>query len=134
MSLISDGSGSGGVPQVVISPSGKDIFFLTTDGLAPQDTDGAMDIYDARIGGGFPSALATEQPCSGDACQGPLTNPAPLLVPGSVSQAPGGNFAAPVVKVKTTKKAKPAKCKRGYVRKKTRCVKRTKARKSNRGG
>jgi hypothetical protein len=137
VSLISDGSGPGPVPQVVISSSGDDIFFLTSDGLVPQDTDGALDIYDARVGGGFPPASATEQQCSGDACQGPLTNPAPLLVPGSVSQAPGGNFAAPAAKAKTTKKAKPVKCKRGYVKKKTRCVKqrvKRKAKKSSRKG
>ena len=42
---------------------------------------------------GFPQAPAAAQPCSGDACQGPLTNPAPLLIPGSVSQVPGENLA-----------------------------------------
>jgi hypothetical protein len=112
VSLVSSGSGPDPVLQVVISPSGNDIFFVTTDGLVPQDTDGAEDIYDARIGGGFPLAPAPVQPCSGDACQGPLTNPAPLLVPGSVSQAPGENVPAPVVvrtKPKIKHKRKPAK-------------------------
>ncbi len=92
VSLVSTGSASGPVGQVVISSSGVDVFFTTTQGLVPQDTDGQQDVYDARLGGGFPVAAAERQPCSGDACQGPLTNPAPLLVPGSVSQAPGGDF------------------------------------------
>ena len=49
------------------------------------------------LGEGFPSVAAERQPCEGDGCQGPLTNPAPLLVPGSVSQAPGDDFPPPVV-------------------------------------
>jgi hypothetical protein len=92
----------------------------------PQDTDGEPDVYDARINGGFPAALAPPQPCSGDACQGPLTNPEPLLVPGSAVQAPGQDFPPPAepalakpkskpkatVKHKAKKKAKKGKAKR----------------------
>ena len=75
----------------MISPSGNDVFFTTTQGLVAQDTDGEPDIYDARLEreSGFPPAPAPVKACAGDACQGPLTNPAPLLVPGSVSQAAG---------------------------------------------
>ena len=100
---------------------------MTSQGLVPQDTDGVDDVYDARLGGGFPPPPAPAEACAGDACQGPLTNPAPLLVPGSVSQAPGGNFAAPVPATATTPKAKPATCKKGFVKKKGKCVKRPKA-------
>jgi hypothetical protein len=133
VSLISTGSATEAVSDVMISPEGNDVFFATSQGLVPQDTDGANDIYDARLGGGFPSAPAKEEECSGDACQGPLTNPAPLLVPGSVSQAPGQNFAAPApaTTVKPKAKATP-KCKKGYVKKKGRCVRKPKAKKSNR--
>jgi hypothetical protein len=117
VSLVSTGSAEESEEHVVISPSGRDVFFITPQGLVSQDGDGAPDVYDARIGGGFPSPPAEREPCSGDACQGPLTNPVPLLVPGgSVSQAPGGNFAPPVSKkvVKARKaKPKPKKRKRG---------------------
>jgi hypothetical protein len=115
VSLISSGSAEQsegvGPGSVVISPSGNDIFFVTSQGLVPQDTDGAVDVYDARLHGGFPLSPAARQPCAGDACQGPLTNPAPLLVPGSVSQAPGANFAAPAatVKAKATPRCSKAK-------------------------
>jgi hypothetical protein len=128
VSLVSSGSAEGIDSHPVISPSGRDIFFATSQGLTSQDTDGVADVYDARLGGGFPPVPAERQPCSGDACQGPLTNPAPLLVPGSVPQAPGQNFAAPVstTTVKSKTKPKPAKCRKGYVRKKGRCVKRPK--------
>ena len=114
VSLISTGSATEPVERVTISPSGNDVFFVTSQGLVPQDTDGADDVYDARLAGGFPPAPAQEEACSGDACQGPLTNPAPLLVPGSVSQAPGGNFAAPVsAPAATPKKKATPKCAKG---------------------
>jgi hypothetical protein len=108
VSLISSGSSEESDREVVISASGRDVFFTTVQGLLAQDTDGEADIYDARLGGGFPPPPALRQPCSGDACQGPLTNPAPLLVPGSVSQAPGENFTAAgkMVRVPKAKKRK----------------------------
>ncbi len=130
VSLISSGTAPTRDRYPVISPSGRDVFFETTAGLVSQDTDGVSDIYDARLGSGFPVPAALPQECSGDACQGPLTNPAPLLVPGSVSQAPGGNLAPPVpVVVKSKSKSKPAKCKRDYVKRKGRCVKKPKPKK-----
>jgi len=57
------------------SANGDDVFFTTTDGLVPQDTDGAYDVYDARVDGGFPASVITA--CSGDACQGAAT-PTPV--------------------------------------------------------
>jgi hypothetical protein len=126
VSLISGGSGTQAVNDAVISPDGKNVFFVTSQGLAAQDTDGAPDVYDARLGEGFPVQAAPPQECSGDACQGPLTNPVPLLVPGSVSQAPGGNFAAPAPATVVKTKAKPAECRRGHVKQKGRCVSKSK--------
>jgi hypothetical protein len=104
VSLISGGDSEEPVEDAVISPDGNDVFFLTSQGLVPQDTDGAPDIYDARIGGGFSPPAVEAQPCEGDACQGPLTNPAPLSVPGSLSQPAGENLAAPRA---TTVKPRP---------------------------
>jgi hypothetical protein len=95
VTLLSSGTAEEPVSDVVISEDGSNVFFITSQGLVPGDTDGAPDIYDARIGPGFPPAPAGSQECSGDACQGPLTNPAPLLIPGSVSQAPGENVLTP---------------------------------------
>jgi hypothetical protein len=111
VSLISSGGGEQPVEDIVISPNGRNIFFVTVQGLVPQDTDGAPDVYDARVEGGFSTASEQRRYCEGDACHGPLTNPAPLLIPGSVVQAPGGNFASPVSKrpAKTKKKTKAKK-------------------------
>jgi hypothetical protein len=109
VSLISSGGSSQPVDDVTVSPDGSGVFFVTVDGLAPQDTDGLPDVYDARLGEGFPLLPAVRRSCEGDACQGALTSPVPLLVPGSVSQAPGGNFASPKQKVKPKKKKSRAK-------------------------
>jgi hypothetical protein len=75
--------------------SGEDVFFTTTQGLDSQDLDGAYDIYDARVGGGFP-APSGPSPCSEEACQGALgappsfPSPASLVFSGSGNAAPGG--------------------------------------------
>jgi hypothetical protein len=132
VSLVSTGSSSESTEDVVISDTGNDVFFVTSQGLAPQDTDGQRDVYDARLHGGFPPQAAQPRACEDEACQGPLTNPAPLLVPGSVSQAPGGNFVALPAPTKATapkKKATP-KCAKGELNH-GKCVKaKAKAKKS----
>ncbi len=125
VSLISSGSSLTADEDPVITPSGRDVFFTTSAELVAGDSDGEADIYDARSEGGFPLAPAPQEPCFGDACQGALTNPAPLLVPGSVSQAAGGNFAVPVpvpVTATVKAKAKVPKCENGRVRKRSKCV------------
>ncbi len=129
VALISSGSSPTADDRIspVITPSGRDIFFTTAAGLVPQDTDGETDVYDARVDGGFPPAPAEPRECSGDACQGPLTNPAPLLVPGSVSQTSGDNFS-PIVSPPASKtRSKATKCGKGYVKRKNKCVKKLKA-------
>ncbi len=109
VSSLSGGASETSVEDVVMSPSGDDLYFVTTQSLVPADSDQASDVYDAHRCSAsapcFPPAMTGRRSCEGDACQGPLTNPAPLLVPGSVSQAPGGNFEVP--KVPAEPKAKP---------------------------
>lgn len=82
------------VPDAALAtttPSGNDVFFYTAAQLVPQDKDGTLDIYDARVGGGFP-AIATPE-CSGTACQGQPA-PAPIFeVPPSRTFAGVGNYS-----------------------------------------
>lgn len=52
------------------SGDGRDVFFRTREQLTGWDTDQQVDVYDARIGGGFADPVVT-QPCQGGACQGP---------------------------------------------------------------
>jgi hypothetical protein len=117
------GVNTGTPGEIMITPSGRDIFFKTVQGLSPQDTDGVTDVYDARLGAGFPAEAGKLKACEGDACQGPLMNPAPLLVPGSVAQVPGENVASPVIAAVTTPKKATPKCSGGRKLSHRKCVK-----------
>jgi hypothetical protein len=107
VALVSDGvdplqAEHGGVDLIGISPSGKDVFFKTSDKLVAQDTNEIQDIYDARMGGGFPAPPQSVD-CTADACQGSLSAAPTLLSPGSEFQA-GGN--PPLSEGKALAKAK----------------------------
>jgi len=65
--LVSSGKTTPGASFVDASDSGSDVFFLTDGSLVPSDP-GSVDLYDARVGGGFP-VPPTPIPCEGDACQ-----------------------------------------------------------------
>jgi hypothetical protein len=67
--LISSGGGGSGSYFMDASADGTDAFFITRERLSSWDTDESQDIYDARIGGGFPERPAPEPGCQGDACQ-----------------------------------------------------------------
>jgi hypothetical protein len=73
--LISDGKDVGvffrepGAILEGLDPSGADAFFLSGDHLVSGDSDLQFDLYDARVGGGFPTRAA-EATCVGEACQG----------------------------------------------------------------
>ncbi len=49
VALISSDTSSKESAFLEATPSGNDVFFLTAAQLAPQDTDDAFDIYDARV-------------------------------------------------------------------------------------
>lgn len=73
---------------------GTDVFFLTRQQLVPQDDDEAVDLYDARSGGGFAVAATPTAPCFAEDCLGPAAiAPAP---PGAstVSFSGPGNVRA----------------------------------------
>jgi hypothetical protein len=90
VSLITDGQdhhsvmGGGGVGLLSTTASGNDVFFTTVNPLVGQDTNTQQDIYDARIGGGFPPPTVVEA-CSGEACQGIAGDLPPASLPASAS-------------------------------------------------
>ncbi|HEY7630564.1 MAG TPA: hypothetical protein VH817_07685 [Thermoleophilaceae bacterium] len=95
VSLISSGHGTRASGLSGVTPNGSDVLFQTTESLVPQDTDGgAVDVYDARVGGGFPAPAGPIPPCDDSSChQGSgLTPffPTPLsqtfIGPGNVQQ------------------------------------------------
>jgi hypothetical protein len=90
VSLLSDGRDPRGASFVDASADGTDVYFLTNASLVEADP-GSIDLYDARVGGGFPEP---EKPiaCNGDACQplpGEPEDPTPgTLVPNAGNPAP----------------------------------------------
>jgi hypothetical protein len=120
------------------SASGNDVFFSTSQGLVPGDTDESYDVYDARVPrpGDTPPPAPAE--CEGEECQGPPSEPALLGAPASATFNGLGNptpetAATPAASV--TKKT--VKCKRGFTKKNNKCVKnkkkKTRAKKSAKG-
>jgi hypothetical protein len=67
IALVSSGLDSDVATFLDASADGDDVFFLT-DGFLVPDDPGAFDVYDARVGGGFP-VPQPPIPCIGDACQ-----------------------------------------------------------------
>ncbi|HXB66156.1 MAG TPA: hypothetical protein VNV42_14900 [Solirubrobacteraceae bacterium] len=112
--LISSGTGIGASWFEDASADGNNVFFLTDQQLAPQDGDEAMDIYDARVDGGFSAPVPAS--CSGEACRPPVA-PAPAIyqAPPSATFAGPGNpvvqpsAVKPSTKKSAKKKAKPKK-------------------------
>ncbi len=88
--LISDGVDPHGVPNAVMSSSGRDITFETQRSEIPGDTDGVGDIYDARVDGGFHTPHPPAPCGSPDACRGtPTAQPAPPAVATPNFSGPG---------------------------------------------
>jgi len=78
LGLVSSGAGDATVAYRGLSADGSSAFFSTDESLVPADRNGGdEDLYDARLGGGFPAAPPAPPPCSDDACQGP---PGPRLL------------------------------------------------------
>jgi hypothetical protein len=106
------------------SASGNDAFVLTRSQFSAQDRNDNVDVYDARVGGVQPRAAAA---CSGAGCQGVAPAPPIFATPSSATFDGVGNFP-PASKPALQPKKKPKQCKRGYVKKKGKCVKRPKGR------
>jgi sugar lactone lactonase YvrE len=92
--LISPGDGAYDAFFVDASDDGKDIFFQTDEALVSRDTDESSDVYDARVGGGFPaqSPLPPPAPCVRAACGEVATGP---VISPSASSSTTGASAGP---------------------------------------
>ncbi len=81
-SLISTGNSPNDSFFAGSDASGANAFFITRQKLVAADQDDYLDLYDARIEGGFAEKAP---PCEGEACRGPASSVAVGESPGSAS-------------------------------------------------
>jgi hypothetical protein len=133
--LISAGTGSVDSNFLAMDENGENVFFTSRDQLVKQDTDNLLDVYDARVGGGFPSeGEAALAGCRGEACQTTTTTTttttSPSVAPvsgtssfqgaGNVKPAEAKSESKPVVRVQQ----KAQRCPKGKIKQKDgKCVK-----------
>jgi hypothetical protein len=108
--LISSGNSPDDSMFMDSSASGDDAFFITREQLLPRDKNQQLDLYDARVGGGFEEPA--DAPCSPEACAGPLASPPAQPSFGSEESTSSRN-----------PQPKPKPCKPGFVKKQGKCVK-----------
>jgi hypothetical protein len=114
LNLISSGENERDSSFLDATPDGSDVFFITEASLISSDPD-LIDIYDARVGGGFAEPKPPPAPCEGEACQSPPPPPEEITPSSLLFQGPGDL---------PKKKARCPKGKRRVVRGgKARCVK-----------
>lgn len=90
VTLISSGQSGSDSMIADASPSGDDIFFATASPLLPpSDVDDLIDVYDARVLGGFPPPMPPREPCEGEACQSPPAPPGDVTPASSTYEGPG---------------------------------------------
>ncbi|HEV3072618.1 MAG TPA: hypothetical protein VGY76_14460 [Solirubrobacteraceae bacterium] len=74
--------------------SGANVFFTTSDSLVAQDSDTELDIYDARVDGGFPYTPPASL-CQGEACQGAPGAQLGSVTAATVAFSGSGNLVTP---------------------------------------
>jgi hypothetical protein len=123
-------SGTDPSPSYLIDASndGSNAFIATRQQLLRWDVDNSYDLYDARIGGGFPEPTIPPPPCAADACLNQSSATPAAITPGS-RDFQGARDSKPRLK-------KHRKCPHGKVLRhthgKTTCVKRKTHRRARR--
>lgn len=126
VSLISSGKSDTNSYFAGASRDGSTVFFYTREDLIPsQDGDGQVDIYAARVDGGFPGSSAPS--CEGEGCQGAAaTPPATAPIGSAVTRGPGN--PKPKGHKPCARRGRHRGCKAHKTPKRSRCT-----RKHNRG-
>jgi hypothetical protein len=115
LSLITGGTEALSVAaaRAAVSLDGRNVFFVTRAQLVAADTNNADDLYDARVGGGFPARPAAASCAGSEQCQGSGSGG-----PGAAPSSPGSaTFSGP------GNEAAPRPCPKGKVRKHGKCLK-----------
>ncbi len=92
--LISSGTDPADSYFIEATANGDDVFFATREQLVGWDIDKSYDLYDARVGGGFPEPVPPTQACAGEACRAPVTA-SPTVAVDASTQFRGAGDAAP---------------------------------------
>jgi hypothetical protein len=122
---LSTGSGVNASELLSATADGKDAFFFARNVLVPSDENGsAIKIYDAREGGGFPFNPEPLPCAASDECHGAGTQAPPP--PNINSNPPSG-----VESTGTT--TGPKRCRKGFVRRHGKCVRKHHHRRHHRG-
>jgi hypothetical protein len=125
--LLSGGSSTDDSFFLDASVSGNDVFFMTRAQLVAGDGEESFHVFDARaphVAGevvGFPPVPGAV--CSGAGCQGPVPAAPAFGTPASVGFGGAGNLPAPGPVVVKPKPKRVVVCRRGFARRRGRCVK-----------
>jgi len=92
VSLLSGGQSSNASYFIDASGDGGDAYFASRQPLVARDRAEKMEMYDARVSGGFPEELLA---CTGTGCQGVPPTPPVFETPASVTFMGSGNVAPP---------------------------------------
>jgi hypothetical protein len=121
--LVSTGISADNSGLVTVSADGKDAYFFTRDVLAAGDENGrAVKIYDAREGGGFVHDPDRKACAASDECHGPSSQPPG---PPNINTVTGSG--------RGHANHRPKRCKRGFVRRHGKCVKKHRRHRKHRG-
>lgn len=105
VSLMSSGESPTASEFVDASPDGSDVFFTTASSLVVQDP-GLIDIYDARVDGGFPPPAGVPAFCEGEACQGAPSPPLDASPSSASFSGPGNAMTIVAAEAKASVKRK----------------------------
>jgi hypothetical protein len=82
VSLIANGAGAD-IGLEGTTPTGNDVFFATRAQMTPAEANGRLMLYDARVGGGFPTP-PVPVPCNSADCR-PAPSPVEFSIPASAT-------------------------------------------------
>jgi hypothetical protein len=101
------------------SASGGDTFIATADRLLPSsDTDTRVDVYDARVDGGFPAVTQPSVCESSDQCKPPVASqPSIYGTPASATLVGLGNLVPPPLS-----NVKVVRCRKRSIERRGKCV------------
>jgi hypothetical protein len=93
LALLSSGTAESPSYFYEASADGDDVYLLSGQALEPGGDSAELSIYDARVGGGFPSLARSVEPCAGEGCRAASPpSPAAPATPGSALLNGGGNL------------------------------------------